>query len=385
MIIIFNCSAELIAGVAVSYVRSLGLLVLLACAGDDTTDKSDTAPPEETGTTGGLDTIDTGFMGPWVVTEDNGDGTFTTEIWAISTVEAVYFSFLNGEVSVGTEPPTEEWDLAFKREIITTNGGVSGDGTVEVAELLSIGFESVRWAPVGGFAVDQPDADDDGEIENAFKRWFIYNYDNHTLTPDDITYVVRTPNGDVRLELLTYYSSIDGNSGHPTFTWGWLTEPGPVALEGDALRIDASDPKEWVHVSLREQIALAPPDPGTSDDWELALRGPQVALNGGVSGPGGLAAAAVPSDYVDVTDAPPANQFASDAPDADADGVPEYAMASAFEETTPGAWAPAALTWVLAHPDKSYDKLRFEAYDDGTGAPGHPLVRSGPLSQATTP
>ena len=150
---------------------------------------------------------------------------------------------------------------------------------MEAAELAGVPFDAVRWAPVAGFEVDLADADGDGEDEEVLYSWFVYDYDTHILDPSFHSFVVRTPDGDVRMWVETYYHPVDGNSGWPTFTWAWLTEPGPLALESDRLRVDASS-GEWIHVNLHEQLALAPADPASSAAWDLALRGPDVALNG---------------------------------------------------------------------------------------------------------
>ena len=347
---------------------ALAAVAIGGCTAGSTAGQGTDASPVDNATT-----TDTAvFTGPWVATDDNGDGTFTTTVVAVSTVDTVYFSFANGEVGVGTSPPAAHWDLAFQREHILINGGISGDGGVEAAELAGIAFDAVRWAPVDGWAVDEVDADGDGEDEEVLYSWFIYDYDKHILDPSFNTYVVRSPDGDVRLWVETYYNLEDGNSGYPRFHWAWLgKEPGPLTLNGDRLQI-APDAKDPVRIALREFIAVAPPDPSSSDDWDIAVQGATVALNGGVSGVGKLTATSVAEAFEAVVQAPEASSFTADAPDADADGVPEYALAGALvEDPKQGSIVAADLTWVVARPSGTWDKIRFEGDGD--------LIRTAPL------
>lgn len=336
-------------------------LSLSACSGQ-TTSATDDEPTD-------LEPVDTGgFEGPWVDTVDNQDGTFTTTVVAVSTVDTVYFSFETGEVAVGTTPPDAEWHLAFQREHILLNSSISGPGTVEAADLAGISFDAVRWAPVDGYAVDLPDDDADGEDEEVLYTWFVYDYDNHVLDPSDFTYVVRTPQGDVRMTVETYYNEADGNSGYPKFHWAWLQAGGPLSLDKGQLRVDASSETDAVHVSLREWVALEPGDAAASDDWDLAFLGSAVALNGGTSGPGGLSAASVAADFDAPIIVPGPKAF-----QADADGVP--ALGEAFVQEKGGGASPADLTWLISRPDGSTDKVRFDDFEDAGTAFGIPVLR----------
>jgi len=320
-------------------------LALAGCAGAE---GDDLPPPDTTTDTGDSST---GPEGPFVTTTDNGDGTFTTVVAATSLVDWVAFSFQDGELTVADLTSSTDWDLAFRREIILVNNGPSGPGTVDAAVLDQIDFESIHWPPVAGYAIDATgDANGDLLEDQVFATWFDYVYEEHRLYPADRRYVVRTPDGAVRMRFDTYYAASDGNSGHPTFTWSWLEAGGPLTGTAAALTVDAS--KAWAWVSLREWVALTPPVPATSDEWDLALHEGEVALNGGVSGPGMLTAAAVASPFSSVTTAPPSGYVA------DAAGDPAI---DAFVSDGAGGWTVAPVTFVIARPDGTHTKIGFTA------------------------
>jgi hypothetical protein len=334
-------------------------VALAACSTGNEDDLYADTPPA----TG--DTSTTEDDGPFVTTTDNGDGSFTTVVASTSLVEWVAFSFADGELTVADLASSTDWDLAFQREIILVNAGPSGPGTVDAAVLDGIAFEAIQWPPVAGYAIDaEGDADGDLLEDQVFATWFDYVYAEHRLYPADRRYVVRTPDGAVRMRFDTYYAASDGNSGHPTFTWAWLDAGGPLTGTATALTVDASDAAEWARVSLREWVALAPPDPATSDDWDVAFREGEVALDGGVSGPGSLTAATVAAPWSSVTTAPPSGYVA------DATGDPAL---DAFVSDGSGGWTVAPVTFVIARPDGSHDKIGF------TAGPPSPAFELAPL------
>lgn len=127
-------------------------------------------------------------------------------------------------------PATDEhvWDLEFSRYLIHTNGGVSGDGGVQLA-VLERAFAEVDHAPGDGFTEDRPDSDgDDGdtntEPDNLFNSpahsWFDYDLKSHTLTPHpDTTYVLRSSEGAYfKLAIVAYYDKA-GTPGQLRFHW----------------------------------------------------------------------------------------------------------------------------------------------------------------------
>lgn len=70
----------------------------------------------------------------------------------------IYFNFKSGEEVAEITPSNYQnsldWDIAFNRQNIRTNGGISGTGLAEVKDLGEIDFTSVKEAPESGYSVD---------------------------------------------------------------------------------------------------------------------------------------------------------------------------------------------------------------------------------------
>jgi hypothetical protein len=165
-----------------------------------------------------------------VVTEDNGDDTFTTHVVAEDDELWIYFDFQSGGEVIPEDPAeSTDWDLAFQRFHVMTNGGSSGSGEARVAVLAAADFDALQRAPEGGYVEDSDDGDDDDsdpdyvfEIDDG---WYAYDPSSHTLSPRALVYVVRTPEGDYfKLMMLGYYDD-SGSDGRPSFRWAPVEAP----------------------------------------------------------------------------------------------------------------------------------------------------------------
>jgi hypothetical protein len=155
------------------------------------------------------------------------DGGFTTRVDASASDIWVYFSFESSAQVVPLDPQTSnDWDLAFQRFHIITNGGASGNGGASVAVLADQTFAGVVAPPAEGYVVDQPDGDDsDTLVDSAFEEgdgWYAYDETTNRLSPRPSVYVIRTGRGaHYKLSILDYYDEA-GSSGHPSFSWAEL-------------------------------------------------------------------------------------------------------------------------------------------------------------------
>jgi hypothetical protein len=240
---------------------SLAAAWLVACSGTGPEQPSDKVPEDTSTTSSSSETVP---FDPVIENTDNGDGTTTTLLQATHGEEFVYFSLAQGGLQVEQDGA---WELAFRREEIRLNGGVTGAGGVEAVILETVPFEALGYPAVGGYVTDTEDIDGDDRAEGPFNGWFAYDITDHTLSPADQTYIVRAPTGAWRMRMDSYYAPA-GQSGWPTFTWAPLPEPGPLSLAGEALQVDATG-EDFAFVSLVEQVVLVPPDPASSDDWDL--------------------------------------------------------------------------------------------------------------------
>jgi len=162
-----------------------------------------------------------------VATEAGSAGAFLTHVDASDMVAWRYFSFATGSEVIPADPATStDWDLAFQRFHILSNGGVSGSGGVAVAIVAGQTLADVSAAPSDGYVEDQADGDDDDSIaESAFSSgdgWYAYDPATNRLSPYPNVYVVRTGSGAFyELAIIDYYDGA-GTSGHPAFEWQGL-------------------------------------------------------------------------------------------------------------------------------------------------------------------
>lgn len=369
--------------------RTVWIVGLLACDADPKDDRDtsptgdDTATPDQptdTGTptdTGSTDTGTpaTGWTGS-AQTSDNGDGTLTTEVDATDQEGWTYVDLVGGGIVAADALTSGEWDLAFRRDAISVNGGSSGEGGVEAASLPSVPFESIAWPAAGGYQTDEPDADGDDVDELAFLGWYDYDYNTHTLSPADQTWVVRARSGEAyRLRFDSYYNTYDV-SGHPTFTWGPLPDPGPLSATGEAdgsitAVVDAVDDESWVYLELPSQIAVDPSDPQAAAHWQLALRRSEVKIGGGTSGGGGVEAAFAAGADFDALTTDPGLTFATDA-DTDSDGQTDmFALGDWYDyDLSTHTLSPKDGVYLLQDADGLILKLQFVDYYDQAGTGG---------------
>lgn len=175
---------------------------------------------------------------PAVMTGQNGRITNTLESSGavVSLVDASdMMSWVYVQLATGTEVKPQDplhssdWDLALQRFQIKVNGGINGQGGVEVALVTNTAFPALTTAPKTGYVTDQTDsADEDTEPDYAFLQtgtWYNYNPMNHVLTPKEQVYVVRSATGSYYKIQMTGYYDQAGSSGFPAFRWQPVTAP----------------------------------------------------------------------------------------------------------------------------------------------------------------
>ncbi len=136
---------------------------------------------------------------------------------ARSRQDWVYFDFAGG-VAVTTSQEGLDWDLAFRRTDILTNGGETNpEGLGGAVDLGDIPLEEAS-PPADGYLTDA--TDDERGLENpALHKWYSYNWTTHIISSKDRTYAVRTAAGDTLLLSFVSYYCDDGSSGCITFRY----------------------------------------------------------------------------------------------------------------------------------------------------------------------
>ena len=254
----------------------------------------------------------------------------------------VYFSFQTGTTVEVTNPKTtDNWDIAFNRYNIRTNGGVSGIGEAEVVNTNSKDFAAVTKAPAEGYEKDKEVTDfgrpRPGESQPSVikseknpvisgtvnkqdsKGWYNYippkqgeNTPHHEITK--YVYVLKTAKGGKYVKIqLTGYTNDKNETGYITFSYDFLTEKEAakpvekVALdfagnEAKEVQLDATG--DWKYFSLKNG-EVTPATPADDLTWDIAFKGYYVKLNGGTSGKGKAEAFRTEEkDFTKVTEAP---------------------------------------------------------------------------------
>lgn len=162
------------------------------------------------------------------VTEDHGDGTFTTQLDATSEEDWVYWD-LDTNTRVSTDDPQNDptWDVGVQRFKIITNGGSRGSGGVLVAVLAGEDFATLGTAPVDGYQ-DSAEGEEDSDgapVEILGWDWYDYDPINHVLSTKGLVYVIRSTDGAYyKLDVLGYYDEF-GTPGFVSFMWGGVNAP----------------------------------------------------------------------------------------------------------------------------------------------------------------
>lgn len=138
----------------------------------------------------------------------------------------VYFNLSDQQVVEPADPENDTtWDIGLKRYNVKLNGGISGVGEVEAAELMSEDYSLLQMAPADGYMTDEADSDGDGVDEYALGTWYDYDYMTHVLTAADKVYVLRTVNGAyVKLQFQDYYDDA-GTSAMVQFSYASVEAP----------------------------------------------------------------------------------------------------------------------------------------------------------------
>ena len=128
-----------------------------------------------------------------------------TVINASSENNWVYFDFSRGKVVNIHDKTSLEWDLAFRRSKVISNGGATNKfGKAGLINLGSLSFDQVADVPLDNYTPDTPTKT---ETENPILvKWYSYNYLTHKLSAKPNTYAVKTADSKyVKVKFLDFY------------------------------------------------------------------------------------------------------------------------------------------------------------------------------------
>ena len=154
--------------------------------------------------------------------EDVGDavvGPVTYTVDARSHDGWVHFDFSRGSVVDIDARSSLDWDIAFQRHRMLTNGGATnpmGQGGVLDLGPASIDSATIELAD-DGFVADQRSGD---VGRNALlEDWYDYSWTSHILSPTDRTYALRTADGNYAVFRIIGYYCPGGRPGCLTFRY----------------------------------------------------------------------------------------------------------------------------------------------------------------------
>ncbi len=128
-----------------------------------------------------------------------------TTVNASSEKDYVYFNFASGKPVKIHDSSSLEWDLAFRRSKVITNGGASSKlGKAGLIDLGPVGFDTVTEVPTDNYVLDISTRTD---TENpVILKPYNYNYLTHKLTAKKNVYAARTAdNKFAKFQFLDFY------------------------------------------------------------------------------------------------------------------------------------------------------------------------------------
>lgn len=156
---------------------------------------------------------------------------------AQSYSEWTYFSFEKGEtVKVDQEnyATDSNWDIAFLRFNIRTNGGESGKGQGAVLDTKETDFNKVTSIPSTGFITDSkikvmasggmPPTYVETPGSSVFKvgenqGWAFYDYKAGTWSHNNNVFIIRTADGQYAKLIMKSFLNDEDKSGNITFEY----------------------------------------------------------------------------------------------------------------------------------------------------------------------
>lgn len=132
-------------------------------------------------------------------------GTQVATINASSEKDFAYFDFSSGKSVRILDSSSLEWDLAFRRGKVISNGGASSRlGKAGLFDLGVVDFNTVIEVPSDNYVEDESTRT---ETENpVLLKWYNYNYLSHKLTAKKNIYAVKTADGKfAKFQFLSFY------------------------------------------------------------------------------------------------------------------------------------------------------------------------------------
>lgn len=129
----------------------------------------------------------------------------TVTINASSEKDWAYFDFSRAAVVEIHDPSSLEWDLAFRRGKVISNGGATNKfGKAGLIQMKETEFDAIGQVPTENYIQDTSTKT---ETENpVLMEWYKYNYFTHKLTPKKNVYALRTTDSKfAKVQFMSFY------------------------------------------------------------------------------------------------------------------------------------------------------------------------------------
>lgn len=147
--------------------------------------------------------------------------------------------------------------------------------------------------------------------------------------------------------------------------------------------IDATSEEAWVWLDLESRAQVDIAEPQTSDAWDLGFLRYNIAIDGGVSGPGGMEGVILEDVHLDDVDEVPSGPWVSDLADSEDHGDdPDYVTKDWYDyDFTTHVLSPKAIVYVVRSVEGNAFAFEVVEYYDDAGASGWLQIRWKPLDE----
>ncbi len=238
--------------------------------------------------------------------------------WAYADLDAA-----SPAVAVANPGANADWDIAVNATNVMLNGGQAGPGGVlgwclcqneaaTDAQVMALTADASLAAFTGATAAVAPTDAAAWRVDSltsAISGWWSYNSTTHVVAANPAkAFYVRTAEGTAYAKLRVV-SLADAQRAHAgTVTLEYAVQPSATAAMGETRRVTLDLSGGRVYFDLLTGAA------GTAADWDVALEGYDIRVNGGASGSGQAGAVAATEAFADIASAasPPATAFRGD-------------------------------------------------------------------------
>lgn len=185
------------------------------------------------------------------------------------------------------------WDLALQGRSVFTNGGISGPGNASAFGPLSAPTYLSDTAPEVPLLLKD-------RAGGAFIDWYDYGGATHQLFSRYHVFGLRDGERFFKLQVLGYYGERLGAPVSAIYRIryaevtasgvGETHELGDIDATAGGSQDSDDEPSACVNLDTERTSMLTPADAAASDAWHVCFRREAISVNGGLSGPRGMAA-----------------------------------------------------------------------------------------------